>query len=101
MNSQKGENNFLVPPIYSVVRVIKHLVYCKAIGTLIIPRWVSAPYWRFNFKKHMKYQNYVTDESTIILQSIGVVHLVPLINRLVYSLTAKTGEANFSVPKMQ
>ena len=39
-----GENNFLVPPIYSVVRAIKHLVYSKAIGTLIIPRWVSAPY---------------------------------------------------------
>jgi hypothetical protein len=40
-------------------------------------------------------------KSTIILQSTGVVHLVPLINRLVSSLTAKTGEANFSVPKMQ
>jgi hypothetical protein len=39
-----GENNFLVPPIYSVVRAIKHLVYSKAIGTLIIPTWVSAPY---------------------------------------------------------
>lgn len=56
-----GENNFLVPPIYSVVRAIKHLVYSKAIGTLIIPRWVSAPYWPFIFKKHMQYQNYVTD----------------------------------------
>jgi hypothetical protein len=40
-----GENNFLVPPLYYVVRAIKHLVYSKAIGTLIIPRWVSAPYW--------------------------------------------------------
>jgi hypothetical protein len=56
-----GENNFLVPPIYSVVRAIGHLVYSKAIGTLIIPRWVSAPYWPFIFKKHMQYQNYVTD----------------------------------------
>jgi hypothetical protein len=55
------KTNILVPPIYSVVRAIKHLVYSKAIGTLIIPRWVSAPYWPFNFKKHMKYQNYVTD----------------------------------------
>ena len=56
-----GENNFLVPPIYSVVRAIKHLVYSKTIGTLIIPRWVSAPYWLIIFKKHMQYQNYVTD----------------------------------------
>ena len=56
-----GENNFLVPPIYSVVRAIKHLIYSKVIGTLMIPSWVSAPFWSFIFKKHMQYQNYVRD----------------------------------------
>ena len=52
---------FLVPPIYSVVRAIKHLVYSKVKGTLIIPSWFSAPFWSFIFKKHMQYQNYVRD----------------------------------------
>ena len=28
---------------------------------MIIPRWVSAPYWPIIFKKHMQYQNYVTE----------------------------------------
>jgi hypothetical protein len=28
------ENNWLVPPVFSVLRVIKHLLFCKARGTL-------------------------------------------------------------------
>ena len=31
------ENNWLVPPIYSVLRIFKHLIACKAAGTLIVP----------------------------------------------------------------
>ena len=39
------DNNWLVPPIYSVLWTIKHLFFCKARGTLIVPGWTSAPYW--------------------------------------------------------
>ena len=31
-----AENNWLVPPINLVIRAIKHLVVCKARGTLIV-----------------------------------------------------------------
>jgi hypothetical protein len=30
-------------------------------GTLIVPRWPSAPYWLFIFDKHLVYRNYVTE----------------------------------------
>ena len=46
-----GENNWLVPPIYAVIRIVKHVVACKAKGTLIIPKWTSAAYWPLIFFK--------------------------------------------------
>jgi len=46
-----GENNWLVPPIFSVVRAIKHLVVCKAKGTLIVPKLVSASFWPMIFHR--------------------------------------------------
>ena len=55
------ENNWLVPPIFSVVRAIKHLIFCKARGTLIVPRWVSAAYWPYIFNANLEYKEYVTD----------------------------------------
>lgn len=44
-----GENNWLVPPIYLVDKIIKHLVFCKSKGILFIPRWVSAPFLALYF----------------------------------------------------
>ena len=40
-----GENNWLVPPISLIAKTIMHLRASKAMGTLIIPRWLSAPFW--------------------------------------------------------
>lgn len=57
----ENENNWLVPPIFSVIRCIKHLIYCKARGTLIIPKWKSAAFWPLVFKKDLEYQSYVSD----------------------------------------
>ncbi|XP_063442680.1 uncharacterized protein LOC134722976 [Mytilus trossulus] len=48
-----NENNWLVPPVYSVIRCIKHLIYCKAKGTLIVPKWKSAAYWTKIFDKNL------------------------------------------------
>lgn len=44
-----GENNWLVPPVSIVTRVINHLVSCKAVGTLVVPFWPSAPFWPLIF----------------------------------------------------
>ena len=43
------ENNWLVPPVFLVPRVIRHLLECKAEETLIVPKWVSSPIWPMLF----------------------------------------------------
>lgn len=56
-----GDNNWLVPPISAIVRVIKHVLHSRALGTLIVPRWVSSPFWPWIFSKDMTYRPYVKD----------------------------------------
>ena len=40
-----GENNWWCPPIALIPRVIRHAQTCSACGTLIVPCWLSAPFW--------------------------------------------------------
>ena len=42
-----GENNWWCPPPGHLVRVIRHAEVCRAIETLIVPYWESAPFWPF------------------------------------------------------
>ena len=59
--SWRLENNWLVPPIALVCRTIKHLLFCRAEGTLIVPKWPSSPFWTLLFDVDMKYRDYVYD----------------------------------------
>ena len=43
------ENNWWCPPLYLVPRLLRHAQLTKALGTLIIPQWVSAPFWPLLF----------------------------------------------------
>ena len=43
-NWQK-KNNWLCPPIKDIPATIRHLRFCKARGTLLIPCWTSAAWW--------------------------------------------------------
>jgi hypothetical protein len=38
-------NNWLVPPVHLIIRAVKHLIACKAKGTLVCPKWPSAGFW--------------------------------------------------------
>ena len=40
-----NENNYLVPPISLVPKVLQHMDYCKARGVLVVPFWCSAAFW--------------------------------------------------------
>ena len=40
-----GENNWWCPPVVHVPRVIRHAQACGAVGTLVVPCWLSAPFW--------------------------------------------------------
>ena len=35
--SWAAENNWLVPPVHCIIRVIQHLLVCSAFGTLVVP----------------------------------------------------------------
>ena len=52
----RGENCLVVPPVGIVARVLHYMKYQDASGTLVVPFWPSAHYWRFI--KH-KYGDYV------------------------------------------
>ncbi len=43
------DNNWLVPPISLIPRVILHLKNTSSAGTLVCPQWMSAPYWPMLF----------------------------------------------------
>ena len=44
-----GENNWVVPPISVIPRVILFMRETRVTGTLICPCWYSAPYWPLLF----------------------------------------------------
>lgn len=48
-------------PRYSVLRVMKHMLACRAEGTQIVPRWSSFPFWPMIFRQNLVYQDYITD----------------------------------------
>ena len=39
------ENNWILPPVSQISRVIFHARACKAVGTLVIPMWKSSYFW--------------------------------------------------------
>ena len=56
-----SDNNLLVPPVHLIMRTIKHMLYCRENGTLIVPRWASSAYWTMFFDENMGYKNHVND----------------------------------------
>ena len=39
------KNNYLIPPIYLIPRVIAHIKRSSSKGVLVSPYWSSAAYW--------------------------------------------------------
>ena len=44
--SWADDNNWLCPPIYLIPRVLKN---SRAKGTLVVPKWLSSPFWPLLF----------------------------------------------------
>ena len=55
------KNNWLVPPIFLISTVIRHLLTCKTRGTLVVPAWPSAPFWPLLFTSECMTHIYVID----------------------------------------
>ena len=45
------------PPIHLVPRVFRHTQYAKVNGTLIIPQWLSSPFWPLLFPDGLCWQS--------------------------------------------
>ena len=43
--SWRNENAWIVPPVRLVPQILKKLVFEKAKGTLVVPRWPSSVFW--------------------------------------------------------
>jgi hypothetical protein len=56
-----SELNWLVPPVSLASRAINHLVECNTLGTLVVPKWPSAPFWPLIFESDLEYKPYVFD----------------------------------------
>ncbi|XP_028514422.1 uncharacterized protein LOC114574912 [Exaiptasia diaphana] len=55
----RGENNWLVPPVHLISRVVRHMIYNKESGTLIVPHWPSAPWWPLFFRDDGTTQDFI------------------------------------------
>ena len=47
--SWAGENNWLVPPIFLIPKVLNHMAALGGRPTLVVPAWPSAPFWPLIF----------------------------------------------------
>ena len=43
--SWADENNWLVPPIFLIPRVVNHIAAFRGRGTLVVPSWPSSAFW--------------------------------------------------------
>ena len=43
--SWAGDNNWLVPPIFLIPKVLNHMVALGGCGTLVAPAWRSSLFW--------------------------------------------------------
>ena len=64
--SWQGENNWMVPPPKLVNKVINKMKSDRAMGTLVVPAWKSAPYWPLLHSKcYVKDQMVLTENAVV------------------------------------
>ncbi|VDH95207.1 Hypothetical predicted protein [Mytilus galloprovincialis] len=55
------ENSWIVPPVHLINRTIRYLIFCRAKGVLIVPKWISASYWPSIVDMNGKYLSCIVD----------------------------------------
>ena len=59
--SWANEFVYLVPPVYLVGKVLKHLRYFRGKGVLVVPYWVSATFWIYLQNERKQFHSFVKD----------------------------------------
>ena len=56
-----GENFWLVPPVYLILRVLVHFLNCKSRGVLVVPFWSWSLFWPYLIQGNGAYKSFVVD----------------------------------------
>lgn len=57
----RGEKNWIVPPPNRVMESIKKIKYERCCGTLVVPKWKSAPFWSMITNGKGEYYDFIKD----------------------------------------
>ena len=68
-----GENNWWCPPVWLVPRVIDHAQVCRAIGTLVVPCWLSASFWHLIHPSVEEIAPFVTQVEELPLSEVSII----------------------------
>ena len=60
-----GEDNWILPPVSQISKVIAHAGACKAVGTLVIPMWKSSYFWLLLCEDDKHWNAFVRDWVTL------------------------------------
>ena len=61
----QGVKNWMVPPPSVGSKVIKKVIKDKADGTLILPKWRSAPFWPLLLESNCTFKKFIRDHETL------------------------------------
>lgn len=68
--SWSNECNWIVPPPGLILRVLKKMQKEKAIGTLVVPQWKSAPFWSELVSENGTFRDFVKDSKILQQQDV-------------------------------
>lgn len=57
----RGERNWVVPPPSCIMKSIKKMKYDRCCGTIVVPKWESAPFWSMIINRKGEYCDFVKD----------------------------------------
>ena len=59
--SWAGENNYLVPPVSLIPKVLQHMQFYRATGVLVVPYWTSAVFWPLVLQRPSVFSSFIKE----------------------------------------
>ena len=89
-----SENNWLVPPISLIGRLLSHMHESKAFGTLIVPMWKSSYFWPLLCSDDVHFSSFLADWFNFFFLHLFMYLFVNMSNSEKYMRAAKAGVLN-------
>ena len=68
-----GQINWMCLPPYLTLRTVRHALNTAACGTLIVPRWPSAPFWPVLFPSRGSVAPYIVDVKVLSKSEVVII----------------------------